>query len=232
VIKAPEDRLNVLAIGAHPDDIELGCGGTLLAHAARGDDVAMLVMSAGELGPQDENSRADEQRAASRVLGADLFWGRFEDTRVPNSSETVAVIQEVMDRVRQDVVYTHSPHDSHQDHRATALATFGAARRSCRVLCYEAPSSLTFTPLVYIDIADHLEGKLDALRAHMSQVLRNGLVDLEAIEAQARYRGFQGRIRLAEAFEVERFVWDLGGGPIASSMETKHVKSFALEEVR
>jgi len=230
-MKPPEDRLSVLAIGAHPDDIELGCGGTLLAHAAQGDDISMLVMSAGELGPQDENSRADEQRTASRVLGANLYWGRFEDTRVPSSSETVAVISDVMERVRPDVVYTHSPQDSHQDHRATALATFGAARRSCRVLCYEAPSSLNFTPLIYVDIAACLDGKLDALRAHMSQVLRNGLVDLEAVEAQARYRGFQGRIRLAEAFEVERFVWDLGGAPISGSMETKHVKPLALEGV-
>ena len=54
-----------------------------------------------------------------------------------------------------------------------------------------------------------MDKKLEALRAHHSQVLKNRLVDLEAIEAQARYRGFQTRMRCAEAFAVERFAWDL-----------------------
>jgi LmbE family N-acetylglucosaminyl deacetylase len=202
-------RRSVLAVGAHPDDIELGCGGALLAHRACGDAVSMLVMSKGELGPQDSQPRAAEQQVAARVLGAELDWGDFDDAAIPGGQETVAAIQDVMARVRPDVVYSHSPFDSHQDHRATASATLAAARRSSRILLYEAPSSLGFTPSLYVDISAFLEGKLEALRAHMSQVLRNGLVDLEAIEAQARYRGFQARIRLAEGFIPERFVWDV-----------------------
>jgi LmbE family N-acetylglucosaminyl deacetylase len=205
-----DDALRVLAIGAHPDDIELGCGGTLLAHRARGHRVSMLVMSRGESGPQDLTSRVSEQEDAAKIIGADLFWGDFEDAAIPGTRDAVDMIQATMADVRPDVIYTHTPNDSHQDHRAIALASLGAARRSCRVLQYEAPSSLGFTPTLYVDIRDELEGKLDALRAHTSQVLRNGLVDLEAIEAQARYRGFQARVRLAEAFQVERFVWDLG----------------------
>jgi LmbE family N-acetylglucosaminyl deacetylase len=215
-----------LAIGAHPDDIELGCGGALLAHRACGDAVSMLVMSKGELGPQDSQPRAAEQEVAARVLGAGLYWGNFDDAAVPDGQETVALVQDVMAQVHPDIVYTHSPFDSHQDHRATASATLAAARRSSRILLYEAPSSLGFTPTVYVDIASYLEGKLEALRAHMSQVLRNGLVDLEAIEAQARYRGFQARIRWAEGFIAERFVWDVHrsltvaepAGPLSAAM--------------
>lgn len=204
----PRTPYRVLAIGAHPDDIELGCGGTLLAHNKRGDQVAMLVMSKGERGP-DALSRVAEQEEASRLLGATLYWGDFDDAEIPGSRETVDVIQDVMRCVQPDVVYTHTPNDSHQDHRAIALATLGATRRFCRVLQYEAPSSLAFEPTIFVDIREALGGKLEALRAHTSQVLRNGLVDLEAIEAQARYRGFQARLRLAEAFQAERFVWDL-----------------------
>jgi LmbE family N-acetylglucosaminyl deacetylase len=146
---------------------------------------------------------------AAGVLGAELYWGDFDDAAIPGGQETVALIQDVMARVHPDVVYSHCPFDSHQDHRATASATLAAARRSSRILLYEAPSSLGFTPSLYVDISGFLEGKLEALRAHMSQVLRNGLVDLEAIEAQARYRGFQARVRLAEGFLAERFVWDV-----------------------
>jgi LmbE family N-acetylglucosaminyl deacetylase len=199
----------VLAVGAHPDDIELGCAGTLLAHRARGDAVAMLVMSKGELGPQDEHSRVAEQEEAAGLLGAELYWGDFEDAAIPSGCVAVNIVQDVMTRVEPDVIYTHTLDDTHQDHRATAMATMAAARRSCRILCFEAPSSLRFAPTLFVDISEQLGRKVRALRAHWSQVLKNGLVDIEAVEAAARYRGFQARLRLAEAFEIERFVWDL-----------------------
>ena len=222
-------RGSVLAVGAHPDDIELGCAGALLAHRARGEEVSMLVMSGGELGPQDERSRLAEQQAAAEILGAGLYWGNFRDSAVPDGCEAVDVIQDVMAAVRPDVVYTHSADDTHQDHRATAAATFAAARRANRIVCYEAPSSLGFAPSFFVDIADFLEMKLEALRAHTSQVLKNGLVDLEAIEAQARYRGFQARIRLAEAFVVERFLWELNRPAITVAPElSAHEELLAL----
>jgi LmbE family N-acetylglucosaminyl deacetylase len=205
--------MNVLAIGAHPDDIELGCGGTLCAHRNNGDEVAMLVMTTGERGPQDAVSRVREQEDAAALLGAELFWGGFEDGAVPNGREAVDVIQSVIATVKPTVVYTHFPQDTHQDHRATGVASQAACRRLSRVLFYEAPTSEDFRPELYVDIGDVLDRKLDVLRTHMSQVLKNGLVDLEAIEGQARYRGFQARIRWAEAFEVGRFVWDISREP-------------------
>jgi LmbE family N-acetylglucosaminyl deacetylase len=155
------------------------------------------------------HSRVAEQEAASELLGAELCWGNFEDAAVPSDCSAVHVIQDVMACVAPDVIYTHTLSDSHQDHRATAMATLAAARRTSRILCYEAPSSLGFAPMLFIDISKQIDGKVRALRAHWSQVLKNGLVDLEAIQAAARYRGFQARVRLAEAFEVERFLWDL-----------------------
>lgn len=205
--------MNVLAIGAHPDDIELGCGGTLCAHRDNSDDIAMLVMTTGERGPQDSVSRVREQEDAAALLGAKLFWGGFEDGAVPDGREAVDMIQGVIAAVKPSVVYTHFPSDTHQDHRATGVASQAACRRLSRVLFYEAPTSEGFRPELYVDIAEVLERKVDALRTHMSQVLKNGLVDLEAVEGQARYRGFQARVRWAEAFEVSRFVWDLSREP-------------------
>ena len=201
--------MKVLAIGAHPDDIELGCGGALLAHVRRGDSVTLLVMTKGEQGPSGELPRVLEQQEAARRLGAGLLWGPFPDGEVPRGKDAVDVVQRAIAISGADVVYTHSPQDTHQDHEATALATLGAARRATRVLFYEAPSTLNFQPNLYVDIHGLVDGKLDLIHAHRSQVLKNGMVDLEAIEASARYRGFQGRVRYAEAFEASRFVWDL-----------------------
>ena len=201
--------MRVLAVGAHPDDIELGCGGALLAHRARGDEITLLVMTTGEEGPQDGRSRTREQQDAARLLDATLLWGGFPDGAVPSDRSAVNVVQHALDVSRADVVYGHTGDDTHQDHRTTAAAVLAAARRARRVLLFESPTSVSFTPSVFVDIATHVEAKMDLLRAHMSQVLKNGLVDLEALEAQARYHGFRGRVRYAEAFETERFLWDL-----------------------
>lgn len=212
--------MNILAIGAHPDDVELGCGATLAAHAARGDNVALLIMTTGEQGPQAGCSRVREQEAAAAVLGARLFWGNFRDGAVPEERETVELIDAVMGEIEADLIYTHSPQDSHQDHRVTARVSLSAGRRTPRVLTYEAPTSRAFVPSLFVNVEGFMEKKLDALRAHHSQVLKNRLVDLEAIEAQARYRGFQSRMRCAEAFGVERFAWDLfPAAPHADSAE-------------
>src|SRR2546429_633714 len=95
---------------------------------------------------------------------------------------------------------------------------FGASllAHAARVLTYEAPWSRGFVPQMFLDVEGLVEQKLELIRAHESQVLKNRLVDLEAVAAQARYRGFQGRVHYAEAFEIERFVWDLSAGAIAA----------------
>ena len=202
---------DVLAIGAHPDDIELGCGGALLAHVAAGHRVTMLVVTGGENGPAHtrHDTRRDEQVAAARTLGATLRWGGLTDCAVPTDSSTVAVIEAVLGETQPDLVYVHAPDDSHQDHRAVAAATLAAARRLPRVLHYQSPSTLTFTPTVFVDVTAHLTGKLTALRCHASQVDLSAMVEPDAVVASARHWGAQARIGYAEAFSPTRMVLDL-----------------------
>jgi LmbE family N-acetylglucosaminyl deacetylase len=201
--------VNVLAIGAHPDDVELGCGGTLALHRLAGDRVVVLVMTVGERGPQFQVTRMAEQQDACDLLGAELVWGGFPDCDVAAGSRAVGLIEQVMAEVRPDIVYTHAPDDSHQDHRAVAEASISACRRVSRLCFYEGPTTTGFEPTIYVDVSATLSVKIDSIRAHASQVLKNGLVDLEAIEALARCRGFQARIRNAEAFAAARFVWPI-----------------------
>ena len=201
--------MDVLAVGAHPDDIELGCAATLLRHAARGDAVTILVMTNGGRGGLDGMSRRAEQVEAASRLHADLRWGGFDDGHVPSGPEAITVIDEALAASGARILYTHAPEDTHQDHRATAEATLAAGRRLPTILHYETPSTQRFEPTVFVDVDTTIDEKLAALRAHLSQVLRAGPVDLEAVEAQARFRGFQSRGRFAEAFEAARLSWDL-----------------------
>jgi LmbE family N-acetylglucosaminyl deacetylase len=199
--------MRVLAVGAHPDDIELGCAGALALHRLAGDEITLLVMTCGEFGPQGESPREHEQQEAASILGADLIWGGFDDGCVPSDRIGVSVIETALRSSDADLVYTHAASDSHQDHRATHGATLAAARRNCRILAYETPSTTSFTPNLYIDVDKVLETKFDLLRCHMSQILRNGPVDIDALEAQARFRGYQAKARHAEGFEAHRFLW-------------------------
>ena len=200
--------LSVLAIGAHPDDIELGCGGALLAHVAAGDRVTMLVVTGGENGPGDGARHAEQGRAA-QMIGARLVWGGLRDCEVAPNAATVRLIEQVIESTRADLVYVHAPEDSHQDHRAVAAATLGAARRLSRVLHYQSPSTLTFTPTVYVDVTAYLSGKVAALSAHASQVEMSAMVEPDAVVASARHWGSQARIGYAEAFQPTRLVLDL-----------------------
>jgi LmbE family N-acetylglucosaminyl deacetylase len=209
--------VKVLAIGAHPDDIELGCGGALLRHIAAGDEVTMLVMTPGEMGPQGLTSRVREQEAAAAVIGATLVWGPFGDGSVPSGREAVAFIDGVVARTGADVIYAHAPNDTHQDHVATSLAALSSGRRLARVLFYQAPSTTSFNPTLFIDIERTLGDKLASLRAHWSQVMQCSMVDLDAVEAGARYWGSRAKISYAEAFETPRFVWDIDTASVAKA---------------
>ena len=128
-----EGREIVLAIGAHPDDVEIGAGGTLLAHRAAGDTVAILTLSRGARGG-DQAMRAREAQEAADVIGARLFLDDLEDTRIQEGDPTIGVINAVITELQPTVVYTHSVHDVHQDHRNVHRAAMVAARRVGRVL--------------------------------------------------------------------------------------------------
>jgi LmbE family N-acetylglucosaminyl deacetylase len=205
-----EHGARVLAIGAHPDDVELGCGGALLRHAAAGDDITILVMTDGGRGRLDQMPRDDEQRVAAARLAADLRWGGFEDCRIPDGADAIGVIDDALSQTGAEILYTHASDDTHQDHRATAAASLAAGRRVPTILQYETPSSLHFDPTVFVDVDDVLDQKLALVRTHLSQVMRGGRVDLEALEAQMRFRGFQGRVPAAEGFELARLAWEPG----------------------
>ena len=204
--------MKVLAVGAHPDDIELGCGGTLAAHVLRGDRVTMLMMTDGKSGPGNVAQRITEQENAAKLLGVDLMWGNVPDGMVANYEQmALHVVESALAITGATRMYTHSNDDSHQDHRAVALLSFGAARNLSEVLAYDSPSSRHFNPNLFVDITETLDCKLEALQCHASQVEASNRVDIEFVRAQAVFRGGLVRTGAAEGFQVERMVLRIGG---------------------
>lgn len=188
--------MSILAIGAHPDDVEFGCGGYL---ARSSPQVAVTIVIA----THGLTERRDEAIAAASVLGVrDVIFAAEEDTAV-DEARLRGLLEFQIGRLSPSVICTHAPGDSHQDHRAVTAAVVAAARRCRTIWFYETPSTLDFDPSIYVDIHETLPMKLRALRAHASQVgktwAETRTLD-EMAEATAVHRGIQGRLRAAEAF--------------------------------
>lgn len=196
-------RRRILAIGAHPDDVELGVGGTLARHAAEGDQVHILTLTGGAQGGQ-ACERVAESRAAAAIIGARLHMADLPDTALSPGSETIAVIAAVIRAIDPCTVYTHSLNDTHQDHRAAHQATLVAARRVPNLYTYQSPSTtLDFRPRRFVPVRDTLEQKLSMLRAHASQGHRP-YIQPELIAATARYWGRFAGFSMVEPLEIER----------------------------
>ena len=201
---AVPQREVVLAIGAHPDDVELGAGGILAAHAAAGDTITILTLTRGARGG-DADSRQDESLAAAEMLGARLFLKDLLDTEIPSGGPTVRLIEEVVREVEPTIVYTHSVHDRHQDHRAVSEATVVATRRIASVACYQSPSAtIDYRPTKFVRVEQFLERKLELLRCFDSQTASRDYLDPDFVSATARYWTRFGGGTAVEPLEVVR----------------------------
>ena len=202
----------VLAIGAHPDDVEIGASGALFAHRDMGHSVAILTLSRGARGGT-ESMRAGESERAADIIGARLYLEDLEDTRISEADPTIRIISRVVAEVRPTVIYTHSIHDVHQDHRNTHRAAMVAAREVGRVYCFQSPSATTeFRPSRFVTIDGFLDAKLQAIDAFSTQTEVRAYLEPDLIESTARYWSRYAEGRYAEAFEVIRDGGAVAGG--------------------
>lgn len=197
--------MNIVAIGAHPDDIELGVGGSVALHQRRGDTVRFIVLTkGGELSKQSRRER--EAIDAAGILEVnDIHFMDYEDTKIPYDGDIVKRINDHLTDVDADRVYVHTEEDTHQDHRHAALASVAASRNIDEVLAFESPSTRSsFAPQYYNALTEGvLEQKIESIRAHESQSEKKYL-EAEAMKGLARFRGRQANTRYAESFQVVR----------------------------
>lgn len=217
--------MKILAVGAHPDDLEILCGGTLAKYAAMGHTVTMAVLTNGNMGrpdtppPEMARIRREEFEASAALIGARTVWMDVDDEMSVIDLETRLRMVDVFRLAEPDVVLTHSGSDYHVDHRNTSQLVFEAAPLSCvhqikralpqlekqpLIYQFDTLGAIGFQPTEYVDITGYMERKQFMYDCHKSQVdwMREatGFEIAEVIDAVARVRGYAAGVKYAEGF--------------------------------
>ena len=217
--------MNVLFVGAHPDDIEVFAGGTAGRYADRGDKVFFCVATNGNVGsstlPKDEIARIRHAEAAAgaAVVGAELIWLDFDDEFLIDTRQTRLKFIEAFRVADPDVVFCHWTGDYNPDHSISGTivdecvhmaavpnieTASGPTGKLPHVYFLDTIAGVGFEPELYVDIADVFERKVEMARCHQSQ--NSWMKDMfgyeihEFLEIPARFRGLQASCAMAEAF--------------------------------
>ena len=209
--------MKILAVGAHLDDIEIACGGTLAKAIENGHRVKVLIMSkSGYTNKDGIVQRSDEQAVeegvkALHTLGiTEIEILDFPTKDIPFRSDVVNAIDVRIAAFNPDIIFTHHPFDTHQAHEGVAKASIAAARRKNTVFFYEpiTPSGrsyVPFKPSLYVDIESTLCMKIASLKCHKSEYNKFGAEDwIEGVRCRCGFRGYEIGKKYAEAFEVLR----------------------------
>lgn len=224
--------MRVLAIGCHPDDIEIGCAGTLARYKNEGHDVIICHVANGNMGHKvimpDElrKIRTVEAQASGSLIGAEVITCDIGDLLVYNQDKSQR--DKVIDVIRYaqpDVIITHGPDDYMPDHVAVSKLVFDASftatlpHYETKNVCYEnlTPiyymdhiAGVNFNPTEYVDITETLEIKIAMLEKHVSQIKwmrdHDNIDFAEFVCTCARFRGLQCGVKYAEAF-TQCYAW-------------------------
>lgn len=224
--------MNVLAIGCHPDDIEINCAGTLRRCIKRGDKVTVCHVCNGNLGHEiiepDElrTIRSQEAKEAGKISGIEVVTCDIDDVKIYSSSkEHRDKVVDLIRRVQPDFIITHAPNDYMPDHIAVSQLVFDASfaasvphytteeKNSAKVVPIYYMDNLAGVgsqPTEYVDISEEIDAKLEMLECHVSQLKwmrdHDNIDFAEFVKTCARYRGLQCGVQYAEAFS-QCMVW-------------------------
>ena len=204
-------KLRVLVAGAHPDDPESGCGGTIARYTDLGHAVTVLYLTRGEAGIPGRSHQqaadirtAEAEKACATLKAKPLFAGQI-DGRTEVSPARYAAFRRLVGAERPDVLFTHWPIDTHPDHRACSLLAYDAwlaAGKKFALYYFEVNlrgQTQCFRPTHYVDITAAEPRKRAACLAHESQHADTGFYP-RYHEKMHQFRGLEGGFRLAEAF--------------------------------
>jgi len=197
-----------LALGAHPDDIEIFMFGTMAAYAAQGAELTFAVATDGAKGGKNDAKvlarlRREEATAAAALLGAAPRFLDFPDGELVADATLIGALKALVRETGPDLVITHAPNDYHADHRALSDGVRIAASFAVPVLHADTMGGTGFAPTHYVDVSAYRDIKTQAIRAHQSQRPEQ-YVDRARIQDEFRAgqcNGLPGS--LAEAFRFE-----------------------------
>ena len=200
----------VLVIGAHPDDPESMCAGTMLKLKAMGAEVVAVYFTSGEAGivgkthEQARTIRQAEARKACEVLGVRAVFMTQTDGNAEVNKERYAEMKALIEAEQPDMVITHWPIDSHRDHRVCSILVYDAWRMTGRGFDLYYSEVMTgmqtqnFTPTLWVDITDYRDKKIEAYLCHESQELEGAVKEYH--DTMERMRGMECQAKYAEAF--------------------------------
>lgn len=218
--------MRVLAIGAHPDDIEITCSGTLAKCIKRGDTVIVCHVSSGSLGhvviQPDELRliRANEAKKAGSLAGVEeVLCAGFDDLEIFDTKEARDKIVDIIKYANPDLIITHDPNDYMPDHTTVAKLVFDASftatlpnykskykqpAKMVPIYYMDTLAGINFNPTDYVDITEEIDLKLQMLNCHESQVVwmrdHDGIDFADMVKTISKYRGYQCGVPYAEAF--------------------------------
>ena len=200
----------VLVIGAHPDDPESMCAGTMLKLQAMGAEVVAVYLTSGEAGivgkthEQARTIRQAEARKACEVLGVRAVFLTQTDGNAEVNKERYAEMKALIEAEQPDMVITHWPIDSHRDHRVCSILVYDAWRMTGRGFDLYYSEVMTgmqtqnFTPSLWVDITDYRDKKIEAYLCHESQELEGAVKEYH--DTMEQMRGMECQAKYAEAF--------------------------------
>ncbi len=220
----------ILCIVAHPDDEVLGLGGTLIKHVSYGDSVDVIILSEGEksksVKTERNSKRISNAKSCNNIMGSNLYkiFG-FPDQQLDKVShlKIVKKIENCVEKLKPDIIYTHHPSDINSDHQITAHTTLVAVRPISyhkvmpEIRCFETPSSTEqapnvdpyiFKPNFYVCIENVWKKKIEAVNAYSKEIKKYPHPrSIKSIESLAIRRGSEVNLKKAEAFCIIRKVW-------------------------
>ena len=204
----------ILCIAAHPDDMEMGTGGTLAKHRSIGDDVSVVICTQGIGGAcGDPKTREQEAKLAANILDVKLQCLDYPILKLNKPSrEFELIIKDIVEEINPDRLYTQTPFDYHQVHTSVSKCVTNAAKNIKQMLYFEDISSVSpeFKANAYVDITDYIDLKIKCLAMHCTQ--SNKLyIQSNVTRSLGFVRYAMGKLGtnpngLAEAFAVQKFV--------------------------
>lgn len=229
--------MRILAIGAHPDDVELCCGGTLAKYAARGDQVTIMVATNGNVGSptltKEEIAavRKKEAEASAAVIGADLIWLDYDDEFLFHDRSSRMTFINAIRQANPDVMFVHSASDYHPDHRICSeisidcripvtvpliVTEYPPMDKVPHVFMMDNVGGIGFDPEAYVDITDTFDVKAQMLKCHNSQdTWLQYMFGSDIVANMVRIASFRGvgpGFKYAEAFRSLP-MFPVTGGP-------------------
>lgn len=191
----------ILAIGPHPDDLELGCFGTL-AKLSKENEIILLVLTNGEI-KDSNNIREEEAKKSASLINANLVRCNLKDGSIKDDFKHIQIIEKHINEINPDIIFLINGEDSNQDHRYCFNAGITATRKRENIILYNSGSNTSFEPNLFIDITNFIDLKIKAILQHKSQFDES---IKEPIKGLAKIYAFKLRKpkRYFEAFKVWR----------------------------